>query len=352
MVIKHKDKIMTLYKALVAVSLFACPLGLWAASDTGLNHKGVLQYSLIEKSSKKLSKKSDCEDYNEYHDECDDSHESSCCPGPQGPQGDRGHHGDKGERGHRGERGERGPHGDKGDRGCTGPAGPQGSTGPTGAAGATGAAGTNGTNGTNGATGAAGVTGATGSSFNSLIFNVLSLTDDSSIFPDGSPVVTNGSVNTITVPPGPGQVGIPGWTMLTASPGATGRQFSLTFNVPKDFVDVPGQTQVIAHFLTVPSSSLQVGNVQLLLTSLFAAHNTGIAFTSSSFVTQGIPLPVSVVNTVVTGTYIPYSVTFTLAGPTINPHDFAVLDLQRITTPNDFSAGILLTSVEFRYATN
>jgi hypothetical protein len=127
-----------------------------------------------------------------------------------------------------------------------------------------------------------------------------------------------------------------------APPSSTGN-FSVSLNVPKDYLNTSGATQVIVHFVTNNTSAS--GNVNMQLSTLFTAAG-GASVTSpltnySATVTGVSPSSSST-------TYKHYDAVFTLSG-TIAAEDFGLLNVT-LTGSGGYSQPIYLTSVEFRYA--
>lgn len=231
-------------------------------------------------------------------------------PGPAGPAG---------ATGATGAQGPNGLNGFNGLNGATGPTGPTGNTGPTGPTGASGPAGST------GATGPAGPSlGGT-----SLVFPATAMTQGNSFTPNTG-LAFNGSY-------------FPAWLM------GLNTSLRTTFHVPEDFPTTNRVAQVIVHFLTSVPTVLGGGNVSLGL-------NAG--FSSGQLVEPGYqqyPAVVAVQSDLADPSdpkkYDQYKAVFNLSAvQSINPGDFAFLDLIRGTSPQDsFFGNIFVTSIEFRY---
>ena len=227
---------------------------------------------------------------------------------------------------------------DDGGRGCEGPPGRDGCPGRQGCVGPTGPAGPN--------------------SFRSLVFNALSMLGVPDTIGPGfvldplTPPGTAVQLDDTTLAPG-ARVSFPGWELPPAT-GATA-SFTLSFNVPFDYV--PGQTQaqvIVSLVIGNPADQGLTGTVALGMSSFFRQPNTGRPYqTPADFVNATNFINIPAPGNVITAWSTRYNVSTYLnqSGEPILPGSMALLNFRRVgdATTDSFPRNILLATVEFRY---
>lgn len=166
--------------------------------------------------------------------------------------------------------------------------------------------------------------------FKSLVFNAGSINDAEETSPDTVPL---GSENS--------SIRILAWLLPQGDPD----EYSLTFSVPRDAVNVSRRAKVFVHLLTDNSNT--TGNrFAIRLSSLFTRVN-GVVNINNLRTINKVNIPIQ--NSQARFRYSHYVLEFDL-NDNIRAEDFALLSVARIpNNNNDFSGDLILTSIEFRY---
>ncbi len=144
----------------------------------------------------------------------------------------------------------------------------------------------------------------------------------------------------------PSPVYIEAWTL--SPPSLSTKQYTVTFNLPYDFVD-GSNTEALISFLTDDNgdaANIVTGNAVLQLSVLSAAPNTNSPTGPATVVTSSPGIPVQSSSSATGYNY--YQTSFNL-GTGYAPGDFILLTITRVS-PDSYAPNLFLTSIEFKYA--